>query len=332
MAETENIIEAKGLCKSFGSFQAVKCIDLEVKKGEIFGFLGPNGAGKSTTINMLTTMLSPTSGTAKVVGYDVVKEEAEVRENIGIVPQEILLEAQLSARQNLEFYGKLYHMDRKVMGERIPELLKMAELESRADDQVKTFSGGMKRRLEIAKAFLHRPAIIIMDEPTIGLDIQTRMVIWDKIRELNRAGITIFMTTHYLDEADLLCDRIAIMDHGEIKAIGTPEELKHSIGKDTVIEVEFTGPQEKFLKEIDKLCEKATVTENHGHMVKFTCKDPVNAIKKIIDHATHAGVKLDKVSMHEPSLDDVFVHYTGRAIREQGAENMQAKFFAVARR
>ncbi len=328
----DNIIEARGLCKSFGSFQAVKCIDLEVKKGEIFGFLGPNGAGKSTTINMLTTMLTPTSGTAKVVGYDVVNEEDQVRESIGIVPQEILLESQLSARQNLEFYGKLYHMDKKIMNERIPELLKMAELESRADDQVKTFSGGMKRRLEIAKAFLHRPAIIIMDEPTIGLDIQTRMVIWDKIKELNKAGITIFITTHYLDEADLLCDRVAIMDHGEIKAIGTPEELKHSIGKESIVEVEFSGPAEKFMKEMHKLCDKAIVSENHGHIVKFSCKDPVNAMKKIIEHAGQAGVKLDRVSMHEPSLDDVFIHYTGRAIREQGAENMQAKFFAVARR
>jgi ABC-2 type transport system ATP-binding protein len=328
---TENIIEAKSLCKSFGSFQAVKCIDLVVKRGEIFGFLGPNGAGKSTTINMLTTMLTPTSGTVKVVGYDVVEEEDKVRESIGIVPQEILLETQLSARQNLEFYGKLYHMKKEDMDKRIPELLKMAELEDRAEDQVKTFSGGMKRRLEISKAFLHRPAIIIMDEPTIGLDIQTRMVIWDKIRELNKAGITIFITTHYLDEADILCDRIAIMDHGEIKAIGTPEELKKSLGRDSIVEVEFSGPQEKFMKEIHKLCDKATVTENHGHEVKFSCKDPVNAMKKIIEHAGQAGIKLDRISMHEPSLDDVFVHYAGRAIREQGAENLQGKFLAKMR-
>jgi ABC-2 type transport system ATP-binding protein len=327
MAE-EYIIDAKKLCKSFGSLQAVKCVDLKVKKGEIFGFLGPNGAGKSTTINMLTTMLTPTDGTAKVAGYDIVSDGHRVRENIGIVPQEILLESELSARENLEFYGKLYHMKKEEMDARIPDLLKMAELTNRADDQIKTFSGGMKRRLEIAKAFMHRPKIIIMDEPTIGLDIQTRMVIWDRIRELNRAGITIFITTHYMDEADLLCDRVAIMDHGEIKAIGTPEELKHGISKGSIVEVEFTGPQEKFIKEIGKFCEEPKITENHGHIIKFTCKDPVNAIKKIIENAGPAGVKIENVSMHEPSLDDVFVHYTGRQIREQGAENIQGKLLA----
>ncbi|MCX6777356.1 MAG: ATP-binding cassette domain-containing protein [Candidatus Micrarchaeota archaeon] len=330
MAE-EFIIEAKKLCKSFGSLQAVKCVDLKVKKGEIFGFLGPNGAGKSTVINMLTTMLTPTSGTARVAGYDIVAEDNRVRENIGIVPQEILLENQLSARENLEFYGKLYHMRKEDMEARIPDLLEMAELTNRANDQVKTFSGGMKRRLEIAKAFMHRPKIIIMDEPTIGLDIQTRMVIWERIRELNKMGITIFITTHYMEEADLLCDRVAIMDQGEIKAIGTPDELKHGISKGSIVEVEFTGPQEKFIKEIGKLCNDAKITENHGHVVKFTCKDPVNAIKRIIENAGPAGVKIDNVSMHEPSLDDVFVHYTGRQIREQSAENLQGKFFAKMR-
>jgi ABC-2 type transport system ATP-binding protein len=329
--DSEHIIEVKGLCKSFGQFKAVKNVDLTVKKGEIFGFLGPNGAGKSTTINVLTTMLTPTCGTAKVCGFDVEKQDHKVRENIGIVPQEILLESQLSAKENLEFYGKLYHMAQEDMDARIPGLLRMAELENRANDQVKTFSGGMKRRLEIAKALLHRPGLIILDEPTIGLDIQTRMTIWEKLRELNKSGVTIFLTTHYMEEADTLCDRIAIIDHGEIKASGTPEELKESIGKGSIIEVEFTGEAAKFDKEIEKLCDTVTRKENHEHHIRFTCKDPVGAIKRVIELGEKSGVKIHKITMQEPTLDDVFIHYTGRAIREQGAENMQGKLLAKMR-
>ncbi|MFH1448698.1 MAG: ATP-binding cassette domain-containing protein [Candidatus Micrarchaeota archaeon] len=329
----DDIIVAQKLCKSFGSFKAVKDLDLTIKRGEVFGFLGPNGAGKSTTINIFTTMLAPTSGTAKVAGYDVIEDGHKVRGSIGIVPQEVLLEAQLSARENLEFYGKLYHMDRETMDERIPELLEMAGLTQRADDQTKTFSGGMKRRLEIVKAFMHRPAIIIMDEPTIGLDIQTRMVIWDKIKELNSKGITIFITTHYLDEADLLCDRIAIMDKGEIKAMGTPEELKHIVGREkgAVVELEFSGPEKEFIEGMKQISGKYMMRKNHGKKISFSCKNPVDAIKKTLELASKCDVKIVHITMREPSLDDVFVHYTGRAIREQGEQNTQKKFLAKMR-
>ncbi len=330
---TDYIIQAKKLCKSFGSFQAVKCIDLSIKKGEIFGFLGPNGAGKSTTINMLTTMMTLTSGSATVAGYDVVNQSDKVRASIGIVPQEILLEKELSAKENLEFYGKLYHLDKATMDKRIPDLLEMAGLTERAGDQSKTFSGGMKRRLEIVKSFLHRPSVIIMDEPTIGLDIQTRMVIWEKIRELNKAGITIFITTHYMEEADILCDRIAIIDKGEIKAIGTPEELKHRIGagKGNMVELEFKGPHEKFLRDLKKMAGNLTIRKNHINTVSFVSKDAVGSIKKTIDLAAKSNVKLEYISMREPSLDDVFVFYTGRAIRDQAGENLQGKFLAAMR-
>src|SRR5213083_1773695 len=228
------VIEAQGLVKKYGDLVAVAGLDLEVQPGEIFGFLGPNGAGKSTTISMLCTLLTPTAGVARVAGIDVMHDPAAVRQRIGLVFQDPSLDDQLTARENLEFHAFIYSVPAPDRRRRIDEMLAMMQLSDRASSQVTTFSGGMKRRLEIARGMLHQPQILFLDEPTLGLDPQTRKSIWTHLNELRtKRGVTIFMTTHYMDEAEH-CDRIAIIDHGKIVAIDTPEALKASVGKDRV--------------------------------------------------------------------------------------------------
>jgi ABC-2 type transport system ATP-binding protein len=234
---SEWIIETSNLRKVFGKFVAVDNVSFKVKEGEIFGFLGPNGAGKTTTINMLCTLLVPTSGRARVAGYDVDKNPNEVRENIGVIPQDVVLENALTAKENLEFYSQLYHLPKKEYEEAITNLLKLVELDDRTNSLVGSFSGGMKRRLEIAKALLHSPKIIFMDEPTIGLDPQTRRSIWEYIKKLNHEHkVTIFITTHYLEEADFLCHRVAIIDRGKIQAMNTPARLKENLVKGSIVD------------------------------------------------------------------------------------------------
>jgi len=227
-------IEIKNLVKEFDGIKAVDDISLEIEYGEIFALLGPNGAGKTTTISILATLLKPTSGKARVNGYDVVKQAAKVRHSIGIVFQDPSLDDRLTARENLEIHGRLYHMKRDERKKRIKEVLKMVELEGRANSLVKTFSGGMRRRLEIARGLMHKPRILFLDEPTLGLDPQTRRHIWDYIEKLRREGVTVLLTTHYMEEADHLADRIAIIDKGKVVALGSPSELKDSIGGDII--------------------------------------------------------------------------------------------------
>jgi len=314
----EYSIETHDLVKRFNGLTAVNKVNLKVKKGELFGFLGPNGAGKTTTINMLITLLEPTSGRATVNGHDVVKESVEVRHSIGIVPQESVLEGYLSAYENLIFYGKLYHVPMSDLRERIPELLAMVQLDDRAHDLVRTFSGGMKRRLEIAKAFLHEPEIIFMDEPTLGLDIQTRLVIWEHIRELNREkNITIFLTTHYMEEADALCGRIAIIDNGVIQALGTSDELKKSIGKGEIIDLKVAGSAEQLYARLTRL-NLHPVKRDGG--LRIVLPDAGPAVQKIMLEAQKLRTPVTEISMHESTLDDVFIHYTGKGIREQRVE------------
>src|ERR1700704_1478894 len=233
-AGTDAVIQATGLVKRYGELEAVRGIDLEVRGGEIFGFLGPNGAGKSTTISILCTLLTPTAGTARVAGIDVMHDPAGVRQRIGLVFQDPSLDDQLTGRENLEFHAFIYSVPASARGRRIDEMLELLQLTERAGSQVRTYSGGMKRRLEIARGMLHEPEVLFLDEPTLGLDPQTRQSIWNHLNELRtRKGITIFMTTHYMDEAEY-CDRIAIIDRGKIVALGTPDQLKAMVGGDVV--------------------------------------------------------------------------------------------------
>jgi len=311
------IIETYELTKEFNGLVAVDKVTFSVKRGEIFGFLGPNGAGKTTTINMLTTLLLPTSGRAYISGFDVVREAAQVRRRIGLVPQEVVLEGDLTAKQNLLFHGMLYGMSRREVEEKIPELLELVGLKERADSKVRTFSGGMKRRLELVKVLVHEPEVIFLDEPTIGLDPQTRRKIWEYIQMLNRErGVTIFLTTHYMEEADYLCDRICIIDHGRILDIDTPRKLKDRIGEGDIIEVEVSGEGERFAEMLAKEC-GCQIKKVEGRSITVSAKRGEYALKEIFSLADRLRVEVTSISVREPTLEDVFIHYTGRSIREE---------------
>ncbi len=314
------IIEIHDLSKEFNGLTAVDKINFSVEKGEIFGFLGPNGSGKTTTINMLATLLLPTGGSATVNGFDIVKESHEVRESVGIVPQEVVLENDLTARENLEFHGALYDVAKRDMEERIPDLLDLVELGDRADDRVITFSGGMKRRLELIKAFLHAPTLIFMDEPTLGLDPQTRRVIWEQIQRLKKEeNTTVFMTTHYMEEADYLCDRIAIIDYGKILDLDTPSNLKHKIGEGDIIDMRVSGDIDPFLEKLEK--EGCSLKKREDNFIRLMVLRGEDILPKIVRLAEREGITIGSLSIHEPTLEDVFIHYTGREIREEKAES-----------
>jgi ABC-2 type transport system ATP-binding protein len=307
-------VSVNGLLKRYDEVQAVRGIDFEVGAGEIFGFLGPNGAGKSTTINMLCTLVRPSGGSALVAGHDVVSERDEVRRNIGLVFQDTTLDGYLTAEQNLRLHAELYGVPREVVGERMRQVMDMVGLWERRESLVNTFSGGMKRRLEIARGLLHSPRVLFLDEPTVGLDPQTRSLIWSYIRELKaREDITIFLTTHYMDEAEY-CNRIAIMDQGRIIVLDTPEALKASVGKDRVQiqtddnEAALTALRERFGIE-------ATVAEGS---VTFGVPEGEHFVPRLF---AELGVPIRAVSVARPSLDDVFMSYTGTTIRD--AESSQ---------
>jgi ABC-2 type transport system ATP-binding protein len=298
--------------KRFGEIEAVRGIDLEVAGGETFGFLGPNGAGKSTTINMLCTLVKPTAGSAAVAGHDVATERDEVRRNIGLVFQDTTLDGYLSAEQNLRLHAELYGVPRDLVAPRMRQVLDMVGLWERRASRVNTFSGGMKRRLEIARGFLHSPRVLFLDEPTIGLDPQTRRSIWSYIRELKRREqITIFMTTHYMDEAEF-CDRIAIMDSGRIIVLDTPEALKASVGKDRV---QLTTEDDRAAIEAlrERFGIEATVAEGE---VTFGVAEGEKFVPRLF---AELGVPIRSVSVARPSLDDVFMSYTGTTIRDAEA-------------
>jgi len=307
------VIEAKGLEKRFGAIEAVRGIDLEVKRGEIFGFLGPNGAGKSTTINMLCTLLKPTGGVARVAGFDVAKQANEVRARLGLVFQDPSLDIQLTARENLRFHAFLYNVPSAERDARIDQVLEMVQLADRADSLVMTYSGGMKRRLEIARGMLHTPEVLFLDEPTIGLDTQTRRHIWGYLNDLPKEkGVTIFMTTHYMEEAEF-CHRIAIIDHGEIQAIGTPEELKRMVGGDVV--TIGTADNEAAAPLVEAIAGSAPLVVDGKLTVEVT--NAAAFVPKLVRELT---VEVNSVAFHRPSLDDVFVKLTGRAMRTEEAD------------
>ncbi|MBX6764495.1 MAG: ATP-binding cassette domain-containing protein [Rubrobacteraceae bacterium] len=307
-------ISVRSLAKRYGGVEAVRGIDFEVEPGEVFGFLGPNGAGKTTTINMLCTLVRPSAGEAKVAGYDVVFERDEVRRNIGLVFQDTTLDNYLTAEQNLRFHAELYGMPKSAVAERMRRVLEMVGLWERRKSLVGTFSGGMKRRLEIARGLLHSPRVLFLDEPTIGLDPQTRSSIWGYIEELRRSeDITIFLTTHYMDEAEY-CDRIAIMDSGEIIVLDTPEALKASVGKDRVrIETEDDAAAIEALRE--RFGVEAGV---HEGFVTFAVAGGERFVPRLF---SELGVPIRSVSVSRPSLDDVFMSYTGTTIRDAEASD-----------
>jgi len=310
-------IQIKNLTKKFGDFFAVDSINLEIKKGELFGLLGPNGAGKSTTLNMLATMMIPTSGSAHVNNIDL-RNQDSIRRTIGMVFQDPSLDDELTGRENLEFHGRMYHMQKDLRTNRIKEVLKLVGLENKAKFQIKTYSGGMKRRLEIARGLMHHPKILFLDEPTLGLDPQTRRGIWDYVQKLNKdKGLTIILTTHYMEEADYLCDRIAIIDHGKIIALDTPENMKNLMGGD-VLKIETRD-----LEKLDKILQFDWIKEKKksDKYLNVTVADGGSTIPDILNTASEAGIKIDSVHMIRPSLEDVFIHYTGRTIREQEADS-----------
>jgi ABC-2 type transport system ATP-binding protein len=315
------VIHAAGLTKRFGELEAVKGIDLDVRPTEIFGFLGPNGAGKSTTINMLCTLAQPSGGTATVAGFDVDHQQADVRARIGLVFQDPSLDGQLTARENLKFHAFVYSVPSAERDRRIAEVLEMVELTDRADAMVMTFSGGMKRRLEIARGMLHTPEVLFLDEPTIGLDPQTRRHIWAYLRKLrDEAGVTLFMTTHYMDEAEE-CDRIAIIDGGQIVAVGTPAELKALVGGDIVSVA--TGDNARAADELRTRFNLEPIVDNGT--VRVEVQDAAGFVPELV---RELGVPVTSVSFHRPSLDDVFMKLTGHAIRDEaaGATDMMKMF------
>jgi ABC-2 type transport system ATP-binding protein len=308
----ETAIVATRLEKRFGAVEAVKGIDLSVRAGEIFGFLGPNGAGKSTTINILCTLLRASGGTATVAGLDVDRDPAGVRSRIGLVFQDPSLDQQLTARENLAFHAFIYDVPSAERRPRIAAVLEMVDLADRADSLVMTYSGGMRRRLEIARGILHTPRVLFLDEPTIGLDPQTRRHIWGYLRDLpRREGVTIFMTTHYMDEAEY-CDRIAIIDHGEIQAVGTPDELKALVGGDVVTIV--TADNAAAAGQIGRLAGSDPIVDDGTLHVEVP--DAAAFVPRLV---REAGVEVTSVAFRRPSLDDVFLKLTGRAIREEEA-------------
>ncbi len=303
------VITARDLHKKFGNIEAVSGVSFEVQEGEIFGFLGPNGAGKTTTINMLCTLLKPTRGEAAVNGFDVVKERNQVRESIGLVFQDTTLDDYLTAEQNLRFHAYAYTIPRVSLKRRLKELLEMVELWDRRKDKIRTYSGGMKRRLEVARGLLHHPKVLFLDEPTLGLDPQTRRRIWNHVLELRKQeNLAIFLTTHYMDEAEY-CDRIAIIDYGQIVALDTPDRLKDAVGGDVVsIKTEDNEEAVRILDDQYKLqptLQNGTINFTVPHGEEF-----------LPDFVSGFPLRLLSIGLRRPTLEDVFIKLTGHAIRE----------------
>ena len=309
------IIETHDLTRKFGNLTAVDHVSLSVKEEEIFGFLGPNGAGKTTAINMLTTLLRPNEGSATVAGFDVVKEANKVRSTIGLVPQDLTVDEDLTGMENMVLQARLYHVPMSKAKPRINEVLGLLGLTKAAKRKVETYSGGMRKRLELGAGLIHYPKVLFLDEPTLGLDVQTRVAMWDYIRKLrDEQKITIFLTTHYMEEADTLSDRIAIIDHGKIIAQGTPYELKESLGGDIIEITPYEENQD--LKEILTTLSPVKEVKNAGNVYRLKVINGEETLPRIMEKICANNIKIRKVSLIEPSLDQVFLEYTGRTIRE----------------
>ncbi len=323
-------IETKDLVKRFEDVEAVKGISLDIEEGELFGLLGPNGAGKTTTISMLCTIQRPSGGSARIYGHDVVKESDTVRRLIGIVFQDPSLDDNLTGQENLDFHARLYKVPRSQIAQRIKEVLALVELSDKADVIVKKYSGGMKRRLEIARGLLHHPKVLFLDEPTLGLDPQTRRHIWDYVEKLNKEKhITMILTTHYMDEADKLCDRIAIIDHGQVVALDTPESLKRDVGGDVVI-MTVPSDTDQLKLELERLPFVKSAQSVDGTL-RLSVENGETAIPIFMDVARQEGIAVPSIALHEPTLEDIFIKYTGREIRTQEAGGWAA-FHSPGRR
>jgi ABC-2 type transport system ATP-binding protein len=315
------IIEVNRLSKTYpGGVEAVKGITFEVEEGEIFGLLGPNGAGKSTTMMMLTTLIKPTSGSAKVCGYDIVSQPNPVRFSIGYVSQDLAVDDTLTGRENLFLQGRFYHLSKEIIEKRIKELLELVHLTERADEKVENYSGGMRKRLDIAMGLIHRPRVLFLDEPTLGLDVQTRQDIWEYITRIRKeSNMTIFLTTHYMEEADNICDRIAIIDHGEIKAIDTPRKLKENLGGDLItLSLKQDGIERTtlFLENVKLLEYVNDIKKNDGRYT-IIAKRGEKLIPLIFNIAQENGIEISSITLKQPTLDDVYIAYTGKELRDE---------------
>jgi ABC-2 type transport system ATP-binding protein len=325
----EKAIETSELTRRFDGLVAVDKLNISVERGEVFGLLGPNGAGKTTTISMLCTILKPTSGSARVNGFDVVKQDTQVRKSIGIVFQDPSIDDRLTGRENLYMHANLYGVPPGEQKLRIDRVLKLVELEDRADDLMRTYSGGMRRRLEIARGLIHYPKVLFLDEPTIGLDPQTREHIWSYIEDLRKAhDITVVLTTHYMEEADRLSDRIAIIDYGKIVALDTPAKLKDTLEGDVI-----TVKTKEAAKLSSVVAGTAGVLRANivGDGLELTVRGGRALLPRIVEAAAKNGVFVESVSLREPNLADVFLHYTGRAIRAEGGDELHG-LSAIRRR
>ncbi|NOQ44381.1 MAG: ATP-binding cassette domain-containing protein [Nitrosopumilus sp.] len=312
-----NSIETKSLTKSFGDLKAVDDISFNVENGEIFGFLGPNGAGKSTTMMILTTLLKPTSGQALVSGFDVKTNPKQVRQKIGYVQQESTVDEYLTGRENLLLQARLNHIPKDLIKERIDEVLELIELSDKQNNAVVTYSGGMRKRLDIAGGLLHRPKVLFLDEPTVGLDIQTRRKIWEYIKKIHEEfEMTIFLSTHYMEEADQLCDRIGIIDGGKIQVIDTPQNMKSAMGNEVIsLTIEKNESENDFLSELKKIELIKKINEDQNKITLFASKG-TEVIPRIFQISSNLKIKINSISLTQPTLDDVFISYTGHEIRD----------------
>ena len=310
-------VETKSLTKSFGNVIAVNDISFSVKTGEIFGFLGPNGAGKSTTMMILTTLLKPTSGQALISEFDVMNDAKKVRENIGYVQQETTVDEYLTGRENLLLQAKLNHIPKKEINKRIDDILELIELSDKQNESVVTYSGGMRKRLDIAGGLLHRPKVLFLDEPTVGLDIQTRRKIWEYIKKIHTEfNMTIFLSTHYMEEADRLCDRVGIIDGGKIQVIDSPENLKNAMGNEVIsIILDENKIHDSFLPKLKEIEFVKNITEDGAKLTLFV-SNGTQVIPKIFQISSELDIKIITISLTRPTLDDVFLSYTGHEIRD----------------
>jgi ABC-2 type transport system ATP-binding protein len=325
-------VEVREIKKCFGTFCAVDRLSFNVERGEIFGLLGPNGAGKSTLIRMLTTLILPTSGGARINGFDVVRSAADVRRSIGVIPQALTSDMELSAIENMNIFAKLYSVPRERRRRVVKELLEAVELTQWADKPVKNFSGGMRRRLEIARGLVHEPNIFFLDEPTTGLDPASRIGVWDMLRKLKQGrDLTILLTTHYMDEADKLCDRIAIVDHGKLVALDSPLKLKASIPGNDILEISFSRVPEGWLETLQSLPDVQSV-KAEDHVYRIGSNNGPKTTVAMMEATSLAKVEITSLSVQSTTLDDVFMHYTGRQLRDALQDARYDFAFMPARR
>ena len=311
------ILEAHNIAKSYGDFQAVKGVTFGIEDGEIFSLLGPNGAGKTTTISMLSTLFAPTSGDAAIGGHSVTKESMAVRRIIGVVPQDLALYEDLTGRENLSFWGQMYGLGGVALKARVSEVLEQVGLTDKGNQRVKTYSGGMKRRVNIGVGLLHKPRLLFMDEPTVGIDPQSRRAILDTVKDLNRQGMSVLYTTHYMEEAQELSHRIGIIDHGELIALGTLQELTKSIGELETLRLHVTEDAEAArLAEALRTIPGVTRVDAADHQAVLTAPDAEEALPAVVGKANEIGIKIRSIDIEEPNLEAVFLNLTGRALRD----------------